>query len=290
MGEETGQDEEPTKDDVPRYELIYRMTPGNTLRYQVEHAAKVQTTISGAQQISESHSNSVKSWGVQEPDEKGQIRFEHTVEHVEMWSSVTGRQPVKFDSRTDEKAPAEYEGVQDTIGKPLSQITMDAHGNIKRRVDKVPQIDLGIGGLVVPMPAKPIRIGTKWKTESTVQVRLQDGTPQAIKTQLLYELKGVQTGVATIGVRTEVLTPVTDSRIQSQLMQKVIQGEFKFDIDAGCLLSKEIHWDESVVGFSGPDSNMKYVARFTERLVPEQPETARRESRAPRTKRAQTKR
>jgi hypothetical protein len=35
-------------------------------------------------------------------------------------------------------------------------------------------------------------------------------------------------------------------------------------------------WNESVVGFNGPKSNMEYVAQFTEKLMPQGIETAQK--------------
>ncbi len=61
--------------------------------------------------------------------------------------------------------------------------------------------------------------------------------------------------------------------MKSQLIQQLSRGEIKFDIDAGRVISKRLDWDENVIGFSGADSNMKYLARFTETLV--QAQTAR---------------
>jgi hypothetical protein len=74
----------------------------------------------------------------------------------------------------------------------------------------------------------------------------------------------VETGIATISVRTEILTPVTDPRVQSQLVQRMQHGEIKFDIDAGRIHSKQMDLDETVIGFSGQNSMMKYLARLTE--------------------------
>ncbi len=74
--------------------------------------------------------------------------------------------------------------------------------------------------------------------------------------------------MATISVDTEVLTPVNDPKIQAQLVQQLTSGEIKFDVDAGRPLARRIDWDETVVGFNGADSMMKYLARFTEELLP----------------------
>jgi len=51
-------------------------------------------------------------------------------------------------------------------------------------------------------------------------------------------------------------------------MQQLTNGTVKFDIDAGRVLKKQMEWDESVVGFNGADSMMKYVARYTEEIQP----------------------
>ena len=52
--------------------------------------------------------------------------------------------------------------------------------------------------------------------------------------------------------------------IEAQVVQQMSNGTIKFDIDAGQLISKELQWNESVVGFSGPGSMMTYSARYTE--------------------------
>jgi len=80
----------------------------------------------------------------------------------------------------------------------------------------------------------------------------------------VYQLKKVQTGVATIAARTEVLTPVDDPAVQSQLVQRVKRGEVRFDVDAGRVLHQQMDIDETVLGFSGADSMMKYLSRLTE--------------------------
>ena len=129
-------------------------------------------------------------------------------------------------------------------------------------------MNLGLGEIAIPLPAEPVKIGQQWQTSSEIPVRRQDGTKKRIKTRMVYTLKSVKTGVATIEVKTEVVTPVNDPQIQSQLVQQITDGEIRFDVDGGRILSREIGWDETVVGFKGHDSLMKYLARFTEELQP----------------------
>ena len=100
---------------------------------------------------------------------------------------------------------------------------------------------------------------------------------KSIKTRQVYRLEKVETGVATISVKTAVLTPINSPRVKSQLVQRISKGQLRFDVDAGRLLSKQLDWDENVLGFNGPESNMKYLARSTESLEDRQA-TARKDS------------
>ena len=82
----------------------------------------------------------------------------------------------------------------------------------------------------------------------------------------MYTLDKVATGVATLLIRTEVLTPVKEQAVRAQLIQQLSQGKIKFDIDRGRLISKNLDWQEEVVGFRGADTSLNYDGRFTEEL------------------------
>jgi hypothetical protein len=111
-------------------------------------------------------------------------------------------------------------------------------------------------------------VGSSWFESSEIRVRLPDQRVKRIKTRKLYTLDKVQTGVATISVKTEVLTPVHEAQVKAGLIQQLTEGKIKFDIDAGRVLSKQLDWDETVVGFNGADSMLKYLARITEEILP----------------------
>ena len=249
------------------YHLQHKLKSGEQLRYQVTHLVKVKTVIQGSAQNNQSRSKSVKLWDVHDKDSAGHIVFTHSIEHVDMWSETTGRQPVRYDSRRDEKPPHEYEVVAKTIGKPLSTITMLPCGEIGSRDDQIGKIDLGMGAIAVPLPNESVKIGATWSSPSSVAVRLEDQAVKEIKVRCKYQLAKVASGIATISVKTQVLTPVKDPRVESQLIQRMSEGIIKFDIDAGRVLSKQLDWDETVVNFSGPDSRMEYLGRMTEKLV-----------------------
>jgi hypothetical protein len=114
------------------------------------------------------------------------------------------------------------------------------------------------------LPETSIAIGQTWATEGELLVRLPEMQVKRIKTRQQYTLTNVQTGVATIGVETQILTPVNDPRVQSQLVQRIKRGEVKFDLDTGRVRSQQLDIDETVIGFNGADSLMKYLSRLSE--------------------------
>ena len=199
------------------------------------------------------------------------VTIEYAIPSVNMWSESAPDTVVRYNSETDTNVPREYAAVAAMVGRPLATIQADSRGNIIERSDEEAETDFGTGGMLVPFPSEPIKVGAEWAHPSTVRVRLTDGKYKTMKTRHLYRLEKVVSGVAVISVRNQVLTPVPDARVQSQLLQKLTNGEIRFDIDAGRIQSKKWTWDESVVGFSGAASHMKYLAELTERLLPDEP-------------------
>ena len=71
-----------------------------------------------------------------------------------------------------------------------------------------------------------------------------------------------------------MLTPVTNPKIESQLVQRLTEGSIRFDIDAGRVLSQQLDFDKRVLGFNGNNSSLHYVGSFTEEYLPPAPKTA----------------
>jgi hypothetical protein len=257
-------------DGAERYHLQYKFSPGEVFRCKVTHLTTVETKIRGAAETVKTRSASTKAWKIQSVDQAGNVTFTYTVEDVSMWQQLTGRPEVRYDSVRDKEPPDEYRHVAETVGVPLGTITIRPSGEILRRENARPQFNPGIGELTIPLPPGPVQVGDTWSTEGELPIRLKDGPVKRIKTRHIYELKNVQTGVATIAARTEVLTPVDDPAVQSQLVQRVKRGAVRFDVDAGRVLQQQMDIDETVIGFSGADSMMKYLARLTEEMIPQQ--------------------
>ena len=252
---------------APTHRLAYRFTAGETVRTKVVHLATVETKIKGVAQTTKSRTVSTRAWRIREVDREGNITFDNIVEQLEMWNGVEGRQEVHYDSATDKAPPAEFAQVAASVGKVLATVKIDPQGHILARSNGQTQFNPGIGDLTIPFPPadkQPIRAGVTWSIADELKLPLEDGTFKKVQTQQQYRLEKVEAGVATIAVATQVLTPINDPKLQSQLVQRLQKGTIKFDVDSGRLLHKQLDIDQEVFGFSGSDSHMQYLARFTE--------------------------
>jgi hypothetical protein len=252
-----------------QYELRYRFQEGEVVRSQVVHLATTETTIRGNTQESKARSASTKIWKITRVDENGSITFEHSVEKLDMWQQVNGRDEIKYNSETDEKPPLEYEQAAATVGVTIAVVTVDPTGEVlERKDDKPGGVHFGLGQITTPLPKHKVKIGDQWTFPTEIAVVLPSRQVKRIKTQQLFTLQSVKTGVATISIKTQVLTPINDPRIESQLVQQLTNGTLRFDIDGGRVLSRQMDWDETVVAFNGADSILKYLARYTEEYLP----------------------
>ena len=254
-------------DATKEYRLAYRMKSGQNIRSRVVHLVSMDTKIEGEFESLKSRSVSTRVFQISNVDDQGNMTFVHLVEDAELWQKVTGKDEVRYDSKRNEVVPENYIKVAEAIGKPLATITVSPTGTVVRRDDAVSQFNPGIGMLLPQLPSKSVRIGQRWFSMEKVRVRLKNGRVQAIQIRKQYKLEHVKNGLATISVRTQVLTPVSDPKIQSQLMQRLQHGTIKFDLDAGRIYSSKMELDERVIGFRGAASMIHYLSRMTETQV-----------------------
>ena len=128
----------------------------------------------------------------------------------------------------------------------------------------------GIGDLTVPLPEQAIKIGERWHVDEEVKLQDEQRRVKVVQVRHRYTLDKVETGVATISVATQSLTPIDDPKFEAQLIQRMQKGTIRFDVDVGRVLSRQMDLDETVIGFGGPDSNMHYVARYSEEPLEEE--------------------
>jgi len=252
-----------------RYTLRYKFQPGQTLRWSVKHQANVKTTISGTTQTAETLSESVKVWKVLAAERGGPFTIEYSVADLDMRQRLTGRKEVRYNSKTDEKAPVGFEDVAKTVGVPLSVVTLDSRGTVLKRKDHQPRPEQQNqdSQLTIPLPQQAVAVGQQWKLPYEIEVTLRDGQKKKVRTRQLFTLESVENDIATIAIETQILTPIEDKAVEAQLIQRENAGTIRFDIAEGRVVGQRMDLDKRVVGFSGPASSLHYVTRFTEELL-----------------------
>ncbi len=263
--------------DQKTYLLRYKLTAGETIGYEVTHVAKTKTRIVGQEDVSQVHTVSQRHWDVQAPTPSGDMQFDHIVDSVEMTQQQGDKDEIRWDSRTGEDPPREFRGIAEQMGTKLATLTINARGEeIAREDHGGTKASLGMGTLTLTLPADAIAIGASWSVPREAKARNEAGEVIPIKIRELYTLEKVQTGVATIRIKSEPLTPIDGESIRAQVVQQLSNGQLRFDVDNGRMLSKQLDWDETVVGFQGANSMLEYRSRMTETLVESAPRTAKK--------------
>jgi hypothetical protein len=167
--------------------------------------------------------------------------------------------------------------VAEAVGVPLSRITMDARGTVidRKQLNAKPGAKASVGQITIPLPEEAIEVGHVWSVPHPIDLNLPKGGIKKIQAVQKFKLLDVQTGVATIHVSTQILTPITDPALESQLIEHSAAGTVRFDVDAGRVLGQQMDLDKHCVGFRGDASSLHYLNRFTERLLPQETAQAR---------------
>jgi len=264
----------PPKAEIKKYDLRYKLLRGDVLRYDVTHEASVRGTSDQTTQAAQTKTDSVKAWKVTDVLPEGDIEFMNVVERVHMVNQLPDQKATEYDSTRDKTPPPGYEDAARSIGIPLSTVRMTPSGKIVHRESKVRGQSAEDNSLIVMrLPETPISIGDTWDEPFDLKVNLPKGGSKSIQTRWHHKLADVKDGIATIEVTYQVLSPV-DAPIELQLIQRMMNGKFQFDIEKGRVLQQEMNVDKRVLGFAGPTSSVQYLMKMQEKLMKDEPKTA----------------
>jgi hypothetical protein len=248
------------------FSFRYKLPAGMLIASEVTHLAKTDTKIDSTEQNSHSRTVTQKTWEVIKA-ENGSMTFEYKIQDIDMSQRIGASQELRYSSKSGEEPSPQFKGAADSVGRVISTVTIDEQGMIIARSDETNPPNLGMGDITLPVPSKPIAVGATWEVPRELRIRREDGTLKQVRFRELFRFDKVSAGVATVTVRSEMLTPITEPKEEAQVLQQLSNGTIKFDIDAGRMISKELGWDKVVVGFSGAGSVMDYSARLEEQVV-----------------------
>jgi len=249
------------------YLLRYKFAPGETVRWNVEHQAKIATTVEGASQTAETLTRSVKCWKVGEVNAEGETVFVHSVESIDMRQKISGRQETTYNSATDKEVPPMFQQAATQVGVPLAQLTIDSRGKVIKRVDgKVRPEGSVMSDITLVLPENPLAIGESWSTPFDMSANDKGGVLKIIKARKKLTLESVTNNIAVLRHETQILSPLKDPTIEAQVVQSEQSGTVRFDLAAGRIVSIEMTNDRVVFGFQGDASVMHVDGKFSEHL------------------------
>jgi hypothetical protein len=264
----------PAKPETKKYDLHYKISRGDVLRYDVTHQASIKGTSEKTTQSAQSKTDSVKAWKVTDVLPSGDIEFMNVVERVHMVNQLPDRKSTEYDSTRDKYPPPGFEDAARAVGVPLSTIRMTPHGKILSRQSRV----RGQGAdedapIVLRLPDKPVAVGDCWDESFDVKVNVSKGVTKSVKTRWHHKLADVKNGIATIEVSYQVLSPI-DAPVELQLVQRMMTGEAQFDMAKGRIVGQKMNVDKRILGFAGPTSSLQYLMKMEEKLLKDVPKTA----------------
>lgn len=264
----------PPKPESKKYDLQYKLSRGEVLRYDLTHSASVSGTSEQTTQSAQSKTDSLKVWKVTDVLPEGDIEFVNLVERVHMTNQLPDHKATEYDSARDKIAPPGFEDTAKRVGVPLSLVRITPHGKVVSRQSKIRgQSADEDAPVVLRLPDLPVAIGETWDEPFEVKVNLQKGGSKSIQTRWHHKLTEVKNGIATIEVTYQVLSPM-DAQIEFQLVQRMMSGEVQFDIAKGRVVSQQMSVDKRILGFAGPTSSAQYIMKMEERLLKDEPKTA----------------
>jgi hypothetical protein len=267
----------PAKPAAPAtYELRYKLKRGDVLRYEVTDRASFTTTIEQSTSSTQTKTVTVKAWKVIDVLPDGNIEFMNVIERVKMVNQLPDHEPVEYDSELDKTPPPGFEDIAKSIGVPLVAITMTPHGKVAVRDWKVraPRAEEN-APIAMRLPDTPVAVGDSWDEPYDLTVTLEDQTTKTIQTRRHHKLLDVANGIARIEVTYQVLSPI-DAFVEYQLVQRLMHGEVRFEIEAGRILDQQMDIDKRILGFAGPASSTHYIMRMEERLLKPDPKVTGR--------------
>ncbi len=208
-------------------------------------------------------------WRVHEVQPDGAVVFDYLVESVDMRHRLSGHDEVHYNSRTDPCAPHGFEDVARAVGVPSGRGDDRPAGQGPAAASELRQgRGSGTGRDHDPNARAAGGRRQSWSSQNNIDVPLSDGSVRRFRAKQSFTLESVKTGVATISMSTQIVTPIEDPAIEAQVLQYESSGSVRFDIDRGQIIGRQINVDKSVVGFRGDASSIRYIGRSTEEFLP----------------------
>jgi hypothetical protein len=288
--------DKPVEAPIPKqlFHLRYKFQRGELVFYDEQQRTTKTIKGAGLVDVTKTETSARKHYRVVSVDGVGTGLLELVLDRVKMQVDFGKKAPlVKFDSQSKKQPPAQFRRVKATIGQPQVRMRLAANGELKnvqllhqsnRRVvgqlRSAPRTDVSdpSHNFLVVFPQESIAVGHSWSDRIDVDVRVSKSLLRPITLQRRYSLKSVKDGLATISIKTRILTPIRDPKILTQLIQRTPSGTAVFDLARGVIVEKTMTVNKRQVGGIIEKSLMHVISKRVERLVEPTQKTASRDS------------
>jgi len=244
--------------DEQKHELRFKFEKGTSAHYAIRQQLSMEVEFNQAVEEASYSANSIRHFQVLDVDAQGNATLELMIDRCFMEATQNGNTSTYDSTNLKAEVPPEHAAVAALIGRPSVQIKVSPVGIVLGITPLLGQpqekIDLSDQKLDVlfALPSESLAVGQLWTELFTTEVFVAGpgGLKRSIKMQRTYRLTQVESGVATITAKTIVLTPNIPPDEEAQLIQKLWQGEIKFDMAAGRMLSRVQNVDGQVANFS----------------------------------------
>lgn len=270
--------------DDNHYLLAYRFQPNQFLHYNVSHPITLDLKFDQGSMTTFNETKTRKHYRVVSVDSDGRALLETVIDHVHMTVQADDGVPIVFDSEEDsDKCPPEFQEILEAVGRPLSRAEFASNGELlallpmkasgtgtgkeTAQTKQTDELD-PIQNFLVVLPQNPVKVGETWKDRFEVPVTIPSSKLQRrILLQRVYRLVSVEGDLATIALKTSVLTPAYDPQIRVQLIQRTPSGTIVFDMHDGVIVSRTLKSDRTEIDAIGPKTSMRAVSTRSEQLV-----------------------
>jgi len=256
------------------YKLEYKFRPGQSVYYQMEQKGRITTQKNETTETVHNSSTTLKHFQVKSVSAEGVAVLESFLDRVKMSHRFDDGPTVTFDSESKKAPPRGFAEIRNSIGRALSHAQVDKTGRLVSVTsllgspdDENASSDEPVRNLLVVLPDRPVAVGTRWTEEFPVKVKISKRLTNKVTLLRKYELKSVENNLATIRMKTEILTPIDDPGILGQLILRTPQGTIVFDIDRGLIASRSLTTNKTEIGVIGSNSAMRAAGELTERIV-----------------------
>jgi hypothetical protein len=265
--------------DDAKHTLRYRFTAGESVYFSSRNDTVRRFVLNGQDVKSTDSVEALKHYKVLDVTPDGGARLELMIDRTKMVVD-DGATRFEYDSTRDMNPPAAFQAVHGTVGKPWLRATVNSHGGLTDCQTpgglSVPESADYLSRVLPPLPEQPVAIGETWKEPFSVdvtvdQINIADGQPlrMPVKLQRVYTLKSVENGIATLALRTEVLTPKRTPKQDVELIQRQFSGTITIDIANGRYLGRDLELEGHVVGYDGPMSAMSVTMTQKDACAPQ---------------------